>query len=107
MTKFVCALGFVALAGAAGCSSDSTAPNPLDQIPDFVYVSNQNGSDQLFTYSKGASALLAGSVAGDIDPAYAAAFAAVDRAKVRILAYDCTVSPSGIELRKPLTILWN
>lgn len=44
-------------------------------------------------------------VAGDIDPAYAAAFAAVDRAKVRILAYDCTVSPAGIELRKPLTIL--
>ena len=44
-------------------------------------------------------------VAGDIDPAYAAAFAAVDRAKVRILAYDCTVSPSGIELRKALTIL--
>ena len=46
-------------------------------------------------------------VASDIDPAYAAAFAAVDRAKVRILAYDCTVSPAGIELRKPLTILWN
>jgi sugar fermentation stimulation protein A len=46
-------------------------------------------------------------VAGNIDPAYAAAFAAVDRAKVRILAYDCTVSPAGIELRKPLTILWN
>lgn len=46
-------------------------------------------------------------VAGDIDPAYAAAFAAVDRAKVRILAYDCTVSPAGIALRKPLTILWN
>ena len=44
-------------------------------------------------------------VAGDIDPAYAAAFAAVDRAKVRILAYDCAVSPDGIALRKPLTIL--
>ena len=44
-------------------------------------------------------------VAGDIDPGYAAAFAAVDRAKVRILAYDCAVSPDGIELRKPLTIL--
>jgi sugar fermentation stimulation protein A len=45
--------------------------------------------------------------AGDIDPSYAAALAAVDRAKVRILAYDCAVSPEGIELRKPLTILWN
>jgi sugar fermentation stimulation protein A len=46
-------------------------------------------------------------VAGDIDPTYAAALAAVDRTKVRILAYDCAVSPEGIELRKPLTILWN
>jgi sugar fermentation stimulation protein A len=46
-------------------------------------------------------------VAGDIDPAYAAALAAVDREKVRILAYDCAVSPAGIELRKPLTLLWN
>jgi sugar fermentation stimulation protein A len=46
-------------------------------------------------------------VAADIDPVYAAALAAVDRAKVRILAYDCTVTPEGIELRKPLTIQWN
>jgi sugar fermentation stimulation protein A len=46
-------------------------------------------------------------VAGDIDPAYAAALHAVDKAKVRILSYDCAVSPDGIELRKPLTILWN
>lgn len=46
-------------------------------------------------------------VAGDIDPAYAQALAAVDRTQVRILAYDCAVSPDGIELRKPLTIQWN
>lgn len=46
-------------------------------------------------------------VAGDIDPAYAAALAAIDRAKVRILVYDCAVSPDRIELRKPLTLLWN
>jgi dipeptidyl aminopeptidase/acylaminoacyl peptidase len=68
MTRFICALGLVALAGAGGCSPDSTAPNPLDRVPDFVYVSNQNGSDQLFTYSKGTSTVLPGSVAGDIDP---------------------------------------
>ena len=43
-------------------------------------------------------------IAADIDPGYARAFAAVDRTKVRILCYDCTVSPAGIELRKPLTI---
>ena len=46
-------------------------------------------------------------IARDIDPGYAAAMAATDRAKVRILAYDCAVSPEGIVLRKPLTILWN
>jgi sugar fermentation stimulation protein A len=46
-------------------------------------------------------------IAGDIDPGYAAAMAATDRAKVRILVYDCAVSPEGIALRKPLTILWN
>jgi sugar fermentation stimulation protein A len=46
-------------------------------------------------------------IAGDIDPAYAATLAAVDRAKVRILAYDCAVSPAGIVLRKPLTLLPN
>jgi sugar fermentation stimulation protein A len=46
-------------------------------------------------------------IAGNIDPAYADAFSRVDRAKVRILAYDCAVSPEGIEFRKPLTILWN
>ena len=46
-------------------------------------------------------------VAGDIDPAYAASLAATDRAKLRILAYDCAVSPEGILLRKPLTLLWN
>lgn len=46
-------------------------------------------------------------VAADIDPGYARALAAVDHQKVRILAYDCAVSPDGIALRKPLTILWN
>ncbi|HEU4827160.1 MAG TPA: DNA/RNA nuclease SfsA, partial [Dongiaceae bacterium] len=46
-------------------------------------------------------------IARDIDPGYAAAMAATDRAKVRILVYDCAVSPEGIAMRKPLTILWN
>lgn len=50
------------------CGSDSTAPPPVDQIPDFVYVSNQNGNAQLFTYKAGTTALLPGSVAGDNDP---------------------------------------
>lgn len=67
MIRMNCALGVAALAAALGCS-DSTAPNPLSTIPDFVYVSNENGSDQLFTYHKGTAAVLPGSVAGDIDP---------------------------------------
>lgn len=68
MTRMRCALGVAALAAGMGCSDSSTAPNPLTTIPDFVYVSNENGSDQLFTYHKGTSALLPGSVGGDIDP---------------------------------------
>lgn len=54
---------FVATAVVA-CGSDSTAPNPPGQIPDFVYVSNST----LFTYKGGVTALLPGSVAGDYDP---------------------------------------
>ena len=46
-------------------------------------------------------------IAGDIDPGYARALGGIERDKVRILAYDCAVSPVGIELRKPLTIQWN
>lgn len=59
-----------AIVGAAvvACGSDSTAPKPATPIPDFVYVSNQNGNDQLFTYKAGTTALLPGSVAGDNDP---------------------------------------
>jgi Tol biopolymer transport system component len=33
-----------------------------------VYVSNQNGSDQLFRYDTGTATLIPGSVAGDADP---------------------------------------
>jgi sugar fermentation stimulation protein A len=48
-------------------------------------------------------------VAADIDPAYARAFAAIrlrpEGAKPLILAYDCAVSPSGIEFRRRLDIM--
>lgn len=47
-------------------------------------------------------------IAADIDPAYARAFAAIQApemvAKPLILVYDCSVSPAGIELRKPLNL---
>lgn len=56
----------------ASCSSDSTSPNPLAQIPDFIYVSNQNGSDQLFTYHLGATSLFPATIGGDRDPQSAA-----------------------------------
>lgn len=68
MSKFVSALSVVVLGSVTACGgSDTTAPNPA-HIPDFVYVSNQNGSDQLFTYSNGVATLLLGSVSGDADP---------------------------------------
>jgi sugar fermentation stimulation protein A len=43
-------------------------------------------------------------VAGDIDPAYAAALMAARAAGVEILAYGCRVSPEGIELADPLSL---
>lgn len=47
-------------------------------------------------------------VAANIDPAYARALAAIaaapGTAKPLILAYDCNVSPAGIELGKPLNL---
>jgi sugar fermentation stimulation protein A len=43
-------------------------------------------------------------VAGDIDPAYAAALAAASAAGVEILAYGCRVRPQGIELAGPLPL---
>jgi sugar fermentation stimulation protein A len=42
-------------------------------------------------------------IADDIDPAYAAAFAAARRAGVEALAYACQLSPEGIEIAGPLT----
>jgi dipeptidyl aminopeptidase/acylaminoacyl peptidase len=68
VSRLIRAIGLATLGAVCACGSDSTSPNPTDQIPDFVYVSNQNGSDQLFTYKAGATALLSGSQAGDKDP---------------------------------------
>ena len=44
-------------------------------------------------------------VAGDIDPAYAAQLIAARAAGVEILAYGCRVSPEGIELADPLSLV--
>lgn len=55
----------------AGCS-DSTSSPPSRVVPDFIYVSNQNGSDQLFTYHDGTTTIFPGSIAGDHDPQSAA-----------------------------------
>ncbi|MDP9196811.1 MAG: DNA/RNA nuclease SfsA [Pseudomonadota bacterium] len=44
-------------------------------------------------------------VAEDLDPAYAAAFAKARKAGVEALCLDCTVSPEGIDIGKPLPIL--
>ena len=41
-------------------------------------------------------------VAADIDPAYAGELARAREAGVEVLAYDCRVSPAGIEIDRPL-----
>ncbi len=43
-------------------------------------------------------------VAGDIDPAYALAFAGAQAAGVRVMAYDTRISPEGIEVGKPVPV---
>jgi dipeptidyl aminopeptidase/acylaminoacyl peptidase len=69
MRKLAVALAATSIAGAVGCSSDSTTiPDPLAKVPNFIYVSDQSGSDQLYTFSGGTSTLFPGTVSGDADP---------------------------------------
>jgi len=44
-------------------------------------------------------------LAGDIDPAYAAGFQRARRAGVEMLAYDCTVSPDEVTVRRGVAIV--
>ena len=59
----------VALLGAC---SNSTNSNPINQIPDFFYISNQEGNDEIYTFSKGVTTKWPATIAGDIDPQSAA-----------------------------------
>ena len=47
------------------------------------------------------------SLAADIDPAYAAAFARATKAGVQMLAYDCAIDPKGVTLRRPMPFVWD
>ena len=47
------------------------------------------------------------SLAADIDPAYAAAFARATKAGVQVLAYDCEIDPKGVTLRRPIPFVWD
>lgn len=44
------------------------------------------------------------SIAADIDPTYAAAFATARAAGVEVIAYDCTINPDGVALRNRLPV---
>jgi WD40 repeat protein len=57
---------------ATGCGSDSTAPDPLSKIPDFIYVADSGGVSQLHTWHDGVSSLFPASAAGDFEPQSAA-----------------------------------
>jgi dipeptidyl aminopeptidase/acylaminoacyl peptidase len=59
-------------ATAASCGSDSTAPDPLSKVPDFIFVSSAGGQSQMYTWSKGTTTLFPGSIAGDAEPQSAA-----------------------------------
>jgi len=47
------------------------------------------------------------SLAADIDPAYAAAFARAAKAGVQVLAYDCAIDPKAVKLRRPVPFVWD
>jgi hypothetical protein len=82
--------GSVALAAlGASCGSDSTSPDPLSKVPDFIYVSDVSGSAQLYTWHSGTSTLLPGSVAGDVEPQTAAG---------KIVFTSYRISPANAEI---------
>ena len=62
----------LACVAAASCGSDSTAPDPLSKIPDFIYVADSGGVSQLHVWHDGVSTLFPASVDGDIEPQSAA-----------------------------------
>jgi hypothetical protein len=64
--------GLLVLVAAVASCSDSSAPDPLSKVPDFIYVSNVSGLNELYTWSKGTSTLLPATVGGDMDPQSAA-----------------------------------
>ena len=43
-------------------------------------------------------------LAADLDPAYAGAFARARAAGVEAVCYDCAITPEGIEVARPLAI---
>lgn len=53
-----------------GCSSDSStgSSDPLSKVPNFLYVSNASGSNQIYTWHGGQSTLFPASIAGDVEP---------------------------------------
>lgn len=65
----VAAAAIALITGVASCGSDSTAPvDPLKKVPDFIYVSNAAGGNQLYTWHQGTSTLFPGTIAGDVEP---------------------------------------
>lgn len=67
----VCAMLLVLI--AVQCSSDTpTQSNPIDKVPDFIYVSNASGGNELYTWHKGTTTIFPATVSGDIEPQSAA-----------------------------------
>jgi Tol biopolymer transport system component len=65
--------GVLGLLAAAACGSDSSGPvDPLANVPDFIYVSNASGGNELYTWRHGTTALFPATVAGDAQPQSAA-----------------------------------
>jgi WD40 repeat protein len=65
-------LGAVGLLAVAACGDSSRPVDPLASVPDFIYVSDASGGNELYTWKHGATALFPATVAGDVQPQSAA-----------------------------------
>ena len=65
----------------------------------------RNGGDAMMLYLVQRTDCDHVTLADDIDPTYAAAFDIATKAGVRVLAYDCRISPQEILVGKPLPFI--
>jgi Tol biopolymer transport system component len=70
--RVLLSLGSLGLLVAAACGDSSRPSDPLANVPDFIYVSDAGGGNELYTWKHGTVTLFPATVAGDAQPQSAA-----------------------------------